>query len=129
MMRMLVIAGAAALALSSAAWSKGDVRVEEGFERGALAVAAIDRGDWQAAETLLEARRGVDAEDPARLINLGRVYLATGRPGMALSAWRRAEASPRAYQVATADGRWLSTRAIAAEALARYAPAERSASR
>jgi hypothetical protein len=34
----------------------------------------------------------------------------TGRPGMALSAWRLALASPNHFMVQTADGEWVSTK-------------------
>jgi lipopolysaccharide biosynthesis regulator YciM len=66
--------------------------------------------------------RGLRADNPARLINLGRVYLETGRTGLAIDTWRQALASDRHYMVATLDGRYRSTRDLAAQALARYAP-------
>jgi hypothetical protein len=71
----------------------------------------------------------VSENDPARLINLGKVYMETGRPGMALTAWRRALASDRHEMVATADGRWVSTDVLARQALALHDRGVRSASR
>ncbi len=102
--------------------------VENGYERGQLGVAAIARGDWETAEASLERSR-LPANDPARLINLGNVYLETGRTGEALSAWRLALASPHHFMVETADGKWMSTREVAERALAKYQGEVRSASR
>lgn len=93
--------------------------VEEGFPRGSLAVAAIDQGDWNRAEALLRTSSLGD-QDPARLINLGAVYMRTGRTGEALAAWRQALASNRHSEVETLSGGFRSTRDIARDALARY---------
>lgn len=102
--------------------------VETGYARGSLAVAAIERGDWARAEALLTDRR-LSASDPARLINLGQVYWATGRQGEALSAWRRALASPNQFEIETLGGRMVSTADLAREALATHDTAFRSAGR
>jgi hypothetical protein len=71
----------------------------------------------------------LDADDPARLINLGQVYWEQGRQGEALSAWRRALASTRHFEVETLSGRTVSTARIAHEALAAHDTAVRSAAR
>ena len=123
----LLLATAAAL-LSACATTDRVAMVEDGFERGSLGVAAISRGDWHAAEEAIAASR-MDEGDPARLINLGTIYMETNRPGMALSAWRLALASPSHSMVATADGRWVSTRDLAERALAKHEGAVRSATR
>lgn len=102
--------------------------MEEGFAPGSLGVSAIDRGDWVAAERALMKHRGIRADNPARLINLGRVYMETDRPGLAMLTWEKALASDRHFMVATIDGRYVSTKELAAQALARYRPTE-SASR
>ena len=94
--------------------------VEEGYPRGSLAVAAIERGDWARAEALLSEDREVSRSDPARLLNLGHVYMQTGRTAEALATWRAALASDRHMMVATLGDRYVSTRDLAREALARY---------
>ncbi len=94
--------------------------VEEGYPRGSLAVAAIERGDWARAEALLNDERSLARNDPARLLNLGEVYMRTGRTAEALAAWRAALESDRHEMVATLGDRWVSTRDLAREALARY---------
>ena len=112
-----------AVALSLAPAAASAQAVEECFPRGSLAVAAIERGDMNRAEALLE-RSSLDRGDPARLINLGAVYMRTGRTGEALASWRQALASNRHSKVETLGGRWVSTRDLAREALARYETAQ-----
>jgi hypothetical protein len=58
--------------------------------------------------------------DPAKLINLGTVYMQTGRTAQALGAWRQALAAEKHFTVETADGRIASTRELAGEAIARH---------
>lgn len=109
----------AAAALAATATIASAQAVESGYPRGSLAVAAIERGDWARAETLLNAA-DANREDPAWLINLGQVYLQTGRQAEALTAWRAALNSNRHVEVETLSGRLVSTREIARQALARY---------
>lgn len=119
-MSKIILAIAAAASLSACASNSPGLMVEQGYQRGALGVAAIDRGDWTAAESQLAELRGVSADDPARLINLGKVYMETGRSELALATWRLALASDRPVMVETADGQLVSTEQIARTALARY---------
>jgi Flp pilus assembly protein TadD len=127
-MKVLAFSALGVLALAGCAGSQSSTLVERGYQPGALGVAAIDRGDWAAAEKGLMEKRGVSAEDPARLINLGTVYMETGRRGEALSAWRLALASDRHREVETIDGRLVSTEDLARQALAMYETDVRSAS-
>lgn len=128
-MRNSALAALAAIALSACAGSKPGMMVEQGYQRGALGVAAIDRGDWTAAETQLSELRGVRSDDPARLINLGKVYAESGRVEDAVKVWKLALASKRQFEVVTANGRVASTDQLAREALARYQPALQTAAR
>lgn len=116
----------AGLALTASATAVSAQAVESGYARGTLAVAAIERGDFARAEQLLTDKR-LNADDPARLINLGQVYWATGRQGEALSTWRRALASGHHFEVETLGGRTVSTADLAREALAAHDTALRSA--
>jgi tetratricopeptide (TPR) repeat protein len=119
-MRMPAIAVlSAAVALSACAAHRPAPLVETGFAPGTLGLAAIERGDLQTAERLLTSGRATEGE-AARLINLGHVYMETGRTGEALSAWRLALASDRHEEVVTRDGRVIATDALAREALARH---------
>lgn len=126
-MKGYALAVLATVALSSAAHAQSSNLVEQGYERGALAVAAIDRGDWQTAERNLLRMNGVAADDPARLINLGRVYMETGRTGQALSAWRLALTSEKHLEVELGDGSHASTREIAQRLLDSHATKVQSA--
>lgn len=126
-MRTLLLLGLAALPLAACA-SSGPVQLtESGYAPGALAVAAIERGDWARAEQLLLDDSRGSLNDPARLINLGEVYWQTGRRGEALSVWRRALASDRHHEVETMGGRAVTTLQLAREALALRDTAVRSA--
>lgn len=120
---------AAALSLGACAGTGHSPLVEQGFKTGSLAVAAIDRGDWEKAEKLLMTSKELRSDDPALLINLGKVYLETGRTELALATWRSALASDRHFMVATIDGRWLSTEALARQALAQNEQRLRTAMR
>ena len=123
------LAAAAAIALSACAGNQPGMVVEQGYQRGALGVAAIDRGDWAAAEAQLGEARGIRSDDPARLINLGKVYAETGRVDDAIAVWRLALASNRHFEVVTAEGRVVSTDQLAREALARVQPSVQTAAR
>ena len=118
-MKMHFALGVLALSTASAVAAQN---IEEGYPVGSLAVAAIERSDWAAAERLLTADRGVEADNPARLLNLGQVYMATGRPSQALAAWRQALADPHPAEVTTRGGRTTTTMRLAQEALAFYEP-------
>ena len=122
-MKLAAFAFLASLAAGASAQSP--TMIEQGFEPGALGLSAIARGDWRVAEANLGAMRGVKGDDPARLINLGTVYLQTGRTAEAMAAWQRALAAKHHYMVETVDGRTLSTAQLAREALSRYALASR----
>ena len=118
-MKRLAIIAFAALALSACTTTNAPM-AEVGYPTGSLAVAAIERGDWITAERLLNEDRGVAKNDPARLVNLGRVYMATGRTGEGLAAFRQALASSRHYDVETLGGRSARTDQLAREALAHF---------
>jgi hypothetical protein len=94
--------------------------VEAGYQPGALGLSAISRQDWVAAERAL-TQSPIGDDDPARLINLGRVYAATGRLGQAVQVWQRALDGDRHFMVETVTGEWVSTRALAQRALSQHA--------
>ena len=93
---------------------------ETGYPTGSLGLAAIERGDWATAERLLTDNSYAARNDPARLVNLGRVYMATGRTAEALAIWRQAAADPAPAEVVTLGGRTARTDQLAREALAYY---------
>jgi hypothetical protein len=122
-MKMPVLAALCCASLAACASNSSHVaRMEQGYAPGALGVGAIARADWEKAETLLTARNSSASRDPARLINLGKVYMETGRADLAVATWERALASKHHHEVETADGRVVSTQDLAREALNRYSP-------
>jgi tetratricopeptide (TPR) repeat protein len=118
-MKGIVIFALGMSALSACAATPAPI-AEAGYPAGSLALAAIDRGDWATAERLLTSDRRLGENDPARLVNLGRVYMATGRTGEALAVWRQALASPNPAEVETLGGRTARTDQLAREALDHY---------
>ena len=117
MKKMVVLAVLSAVSLSACAMNRAAPIAEAGYQPGALAVAAIEREDWTRAEQLLTDRQRGSADDPARLINLGKVYWETGRQDQARALWRRAAAIDP-VDVETVGGRSISTAVLAREALA-----------
>ena len=109
---------AACFALSACAGATEAPLAEAGYPVGSLAVAAIDRGDYARAEMMLEKRTPLAESHPARLMNLGTVYARTGRMELARATWQRVVSSDREAMVSTAEGRLVSTRQLAREALA-----------
>jgi tetratricopeptide (TPR) repeat protein len=110
-------AAAALLALGACASADHAPIAEQGYARGSLAVAAIARGDYERAETMLE-RSPLPEAHPARLMNLGTVYARTGRQDLARQTWLRVLRSERDAMVETAEGRYASARDLARQALA-----------
>jgi tetratricopeptide (TPR) repeat protein len=125
-MKKLLVVALASIAFSASAAAQ---TVEAGYPTGSLAVAAIERGDWTTAERLLNEDRGIAADNPLRLLNLGQVYMATGRPSQAIAAWRQALADPHPAEVTTLGGRTVTTQQLAQEALDHYEQALSTAAR
>jgi tetratricopeptide (TPR) repeat protein len=92
-------------------------RAEIGYPKGALGLAAIQDGDLAKAEAQLNSMNGVEASDPARLINLGQVYARTGRYQEAVRAYKAAMNSEESFDVLLIDGRTMSSRQAARLAL------------
>ncbi|MGE0774475.1 MAG: hypothetical protein AB7G25_09355 [Sphingomonadaceae bacterium] len=108
------MAGAVALMTAVSAYGAGQSGSDPYAER------AIARGEWAVAEQKLTGMSGSAAADPARLINLGKVYMATGRREQALEVWRQAAETPKPYLVELQDGSVASIDQVAKTALARY---------
>jgi tetratricopeptide (TPR) repeat protein len=97
-----------------------------GLERlDSLGATAIDRGDWSLAERQLKAASGPGADDPALLVNLGKVYIETGRRNLAIASWEKALKSGSQYDVQLQDGSRARVDEVARRALQRYRYASR----
>lgn len=60
---------------------------EIGYQRGALGYDALVSANYSAAERQILADRSAARTDPAKLVNLGTIYLQTGRRDQALAAF------------------------------------------
>lgn len=118
-MKRLALLAFATIALSACTTTPGPI-VEAGYPTGSLGLAAIERGDWAAAERQLTDDSRLATDNPARLINLGRVYMETGRTQQALAVWRQALASSNHSEVELLNGRTSTTDEVARQAIAYY---------
>ncbi len=77
--------------------------------------------DGRAAEAIarIEALLAEQPDDPALLINLAAAYWQQGDYEMAAQAYRRAAETAERYDLELADGRWMDSRSVARQALAR----------
>jgi Tfp pilus assembly protein PilF len=89
-------------------------RVEVGYAPGSLGFAAIMRGDFAGAESLIAAQ---DSKDPAQLLNLAHIYRKTGREREAQRLYQQVAAMPQNIEVELADGDIASSRELALKAL------------
>jgi len=90
---------------------------EIGYAKGALGYDALVAGQNELALQQLEAAEKVDANDPARLINLGQVYARMGRTGEAARMFMAAMQSDRHFDLVLADGTVVDSRDAADQAL------------
>jgi Flp pilus assembly protein TadD len=82
-------AALAALSLATAAAAKGPAASDAHY-----ATNAIETGRYAEAEHMLRPISSVDADDPARLVNLATVYTSTGRFAQARTVLERVRKLP-----------------------------------
>ncbi|PHR19820.1 MAG: hypothetical protein COA41_06585 [Sphingopyxis sp.] len=90
---------------------------EIGYAKGALGYDALMAGQNDVALQQLEAAEKVDANDPARLINLGQVYARMGRTGDAARMFMAAMKSDTNFDLVLANGTVVDSRDAADRAL------------
>jgi Tfp pilus assembly protein PilF len=117
----LVLALSAGL-LGSAAVAQDRTAGEIGYAPGTLGYDALRAGDLRTAEIQIESAQGIDAADPARLINLGYIHMRTGRIQTAQRLFEAARDSRQPVMLELANGETMSSRDVARRALARLAP-------
>jgi Flp pilus assembly protein TadD len=101
---------------------------EIGYKQGSLGVSSILAGDYAAAAERLNSMDGVNATDPARLLNLGAAYAGLGRYADARAAYEKAFwAKP--VDMMLANGSVRSSRALAREGMKRLDAGSKIASR
>lgn len=78
---------------------------------------ALMDGDVSAAIAEIEANQTLEADDPARLINLGVAYAWTGQTAKARDAFETAMRESERVTLETSDGEWKDSRHLARLAL------------
>ncbi len=87
------------------------------YPRHSLGYAAIMSRDYVTAEAQLRASSGVDASDPARLINLGQLLIRTGRQAEGAALLDQAR-KVEDVELVLGNGRTMWSRVVAHRALA-----------
>ena len=82
-----------------------------------VAVEELEANRNEAAISRIEANTALDANDPARLINLGIAHAREGDAAKARAMFEAASDGDR-LQLETADGNWVDSRNLARRALA-----------
>lgn len=108
-----IAAGILLMATPAIAQDSGEI----GYAKGALGYDALIAGDNETALQQLEAAEKVDAQDPARLINLGQTYARLGRTGDAARMFMAAMQSNRDFDLLLANGKVVNSRDAANQAL------------
>ncbi|WP_373490846.1 hypothetical protein [Parasphingorhabdus sp.] len=108
-----IAAGMLMLGTPALAQDSGEI----GYAKGALGYDALVAGENEIALQQLEAAAKVDANDPARLINLGQVYARMGRTGDAARMFMTAMQSDRNFDLVLANGDVVNSRDAADQAL------------
>ncbi len=116
-MKTAKIAGIAAAMLMLGTPALAQDAGEIGYAKGALGYDALVAGENEIALQQLEAAEKVDANDPARLINLGQVYARMGRTGDAARMFMTAMQSDRNFDLVLANGDVVNSRDAANQAL------------
>ncbi len=87
------------------------------YPRHSLGYAAMMARDYVTAEAQLRASSGVDASDPARLINLGQLLIRTGRQAEGAALLDQAR-KVEDVELVLGNGRTMWSRDVARRALA-----------
>ncbi|MFK4793869.1 tetratricopeptide repeat protein [Sphingobium sp. ZW T5_29] len=119
MIKLVAVLGVAVASMApAAAWAEADEVVVVGVPDGGLAAASLMSRDYENAARRLAAPRPDEANDPARLINLGNAYAGLGRMQDAHKAYRSARFAPE-MTLTLANGQESSSRDIARVAMGR----------
>ena len=82
-----------------------------------VAFTELSAGDNREAIVRIEANDQLDADDPARLINLGIAHARLGDEATARDLFRAAAISEQRLNLQTATGEWRDSRVLAKSAL------------
>lgn len=107
----MLIASAALVAMTTVAPIQSVETVDVAYEE-------LASGQNQAAIQTLETSEALEANDPARLMNLAAAYAREGELAEAQAMYRAAIFSEERQLLETGDGRWVDSRVLARQALA-----------
>jgi len=118
MIKLMAVTGLAVASMASVSALAADEVVVVGVPDGGLAAVSILSKDYATATRRLSTPRPDEANDPARLINLGNAYVGLGRMQDAQKAYRSARFAPD-MMLSLANGEESSSRDVARRALGR----------
>lgn len=118
-MKTLFISALIASATGGVAVAQTPSSGEIGYANGSLGYDALIAGDNERAINQILASEKVSRNDPARLINLGQAYARTGRTLEAKQMFTAAIANRDEVDLILADGRVMSSKEAAQQALAK----------
>lgn len=102
---------------SGVAYAQSAPGGEIGYAKGALGYDALVAGDSERAIKQILSNDEFSRHDPARLINLGQAYVRTGRTSEAERLFTHAIQSRDEVDLILADGRVMSSKVVARQAL------------
>lgn len=112
---MSVLAIVAASGVAHAAPGDGN---EIRYPAGSIGYDALVAGDNERAINQITTSNRISRHDPAKLINLGQAYARTGRTAEAAVLFETAIASRKQFDLVLANGRVMSSKEAARQALA-----------
>lgn len=116
-MKMLFASALAAFAFAGVAHAESDNGVETAYPPVAIGYDALVSGNNERAITDM-LKGSVSRLDPAFLLNLGQAYARTGRLSEARELFRKAAKKRENVDLVMADGRIMSSKMAARQALA-----------
>lgn len=114
MMKFLGVLPLAMAASAAAQAPAGEIN----YPQGSLGYDALVSANYKVAEDQIKGDEKVSSNDPAKLINLGQIYLNTGRRDQAIAMFEKAM-RVRNVQLVLASGRVVGSRDLARQALER----------
>lgn len=116
-MKLLFASALVAITLTGAAHAETATGVQTAYPPIAIGYEALSSGDNERAiKDMLEG--SVSRHDPAFLLNLGQAYARTGRLAEARELFRKASRKTENVDLILADGRIISSKLAARQALA-----------
>ena len=116
-MKLLFVSALVVMGLTGAVHAESATGVPTAYPPVAIGYDALSAGDNErAVKDMLEG--SVSRHDPAFLLNLGQAYARTGRLAEARELFRRASKKTENVDLILADGRVISSKLAARQALA-----------